>query len=168
MDVADGRLSTASWVWIIVGSAVAVSVLAAFVGRFLVVRGLREPLVVRAINRASENIIDVIKRPITIAVLDEVAAVLETGHYTQNIAAALRENHEEIKQMVAEKIKQDPTTRRIGLLPFHDRIIDEASETTLRVLLEVLVDPRTDELVSDMMRDNITQIRAAVRARQAG
>ena len=168
MDVADGRLSTGTWVWIIVGSAVAVSMLAAVLGRFLVVRGLREPLVVRTINRASENIIDVIKRPITIAVLDEVADVLRTGHYTQNIAAALRENHEEIKQMVAEKIKQDPTTRRIGLLPFHDRIIDEASETTLRVLLEVLVDPRTDELVSDMMRDNITQIRAAVRARQAG
>jgi hypothetical protein len=69
--------------------------------------------------------------------------------------------------MVSEKIKQDPTTRRIGLLPFHDRIIDEVSETTLRVLLELLVDPRTDELVSDMLSDNISQIRAAVRERQA-
>ncbi|HEY2167973.1 MAG TPA: hypothetical protein VGH01_12445 [Jatrophihabitantaceae bacterium] len=167
MDVADGRLSTSTWIWIVVGGAVVLAVLAAFVGRFLVVRGLREPVVVRLINRASENVIDVIKRPITIAVLDEVADVLRTGHYTQNIAAALRENHDEIKQMVAEKIKQDPTTRRIGLLPFHDRIIDEASETTLRVLLEVLIDPRTDELVSDLMRDNITQIRAAVRERQA-
>ena len=68
--------------------------------------------------------------------------------------------------MFAEKIKHDPTARRIGLLPFHDRIIDEASETTLRVLLEVLADPRTDELVSDMLRDNIDQIRAAVRARE--
>jgi hypothetical protein len=167
MDLADGRLSTSTWIWIVIGGAVALAVLAALVGRFLIVRGLREPFVVRLINRASENVIDVIKRPITIAVLDEVAAVLQTGHYTQNIAAALRENQEEIKQMVAEKIKQDPTTRRIGLLPFHDRIIDEASETTVRVLLEVLVDPRTDELVSDMLRDNITQIRTAVRARQS-
>jgi hypothetical protein len=33
----------------------------------------------------------------------------------------------------------------------------------LRVLLEVLADPRTDELVSDLLRDNIDQIRAAVR-----
>lgn len=160
-------MSTASVVWISIGGAVALSVLAGFAGKFLVQRGLREPIIVRMINRASENVIDVIKRPITMAVLDEVADVLRTGHYTRNIASALQENREEIKQMFAEKIKEDPTARRIGLLPFHDRIIDEASETTLRVLLEVLADPRTDELVSDLLRDNINQIRAAVRARQA-
>jgi hypothetical protein len=166
MNVASGRLSTSSVVLIVLGGLVVLSVIAAFVGKFLVQRGLREPFVVRLINKASERVIVVIKRPITIAVLDEVAEVLQAGHYTRNIASALQENHAELKQMFAEKIKQDPTARRIGLLPFHDRIIDEASETTLRVLLEVLADPRTDELVSDMLRDNITQIRAAVRARQ--
>ena len=31
------------------------------------------------------------------------------------------------------------------------------------MLLEVLADPRTDELVSDVLRDNIEQIRQAVR-----
>ncbi|HET8584084.1 MAG TPA: ion transporter, partial [Jatrophihabitans sp.] len=91
--------------------------------------------------------------------------VLQTGHYTRNIADALQENHEEIKQMVAEKIKDDPTASRIALVPFHDRLIDLASETTLRVILEILADPRTDELVSDLLRDNITQIRQAVRER---
>jgi hypothetical protein len=110
--------------------------------------------------------VDTIKRPVTIAVLDEVADVLRTGHYTRNIASALQENHNEIKAMVAEKIKDDPTAGRINLVPFHDRIIDLASETALRVILEVLADPRTDELVSDMLRDNLTQIRQAVRARQ--
>jgi hypothetical protein len=165
MDVADGRLSTSTWIWIVVGGAVALAVLAAFVGRFLVLRGLREPVVVRLINRASENVIDVIKRPITIAVLDEVADVLRTGHYTQNIAAALRENHEEIKQMVAEKIKTDPTAGAISLIPFHDRLIEQASETTLRVILEVLADPRTDELFSDLLRENVIQIRGAMNDR---
>lgn len=160
-------MSTTSVVWISVGGAVALSVLAGFAGKFLVQRGLREPIIVRMINRASENVIDIIKRPITMAVLDEVADVLRTGHYTRNVASALQENREEIKEMFAEKIKEDPTARRIGLLPFHDRIINEASETTLRVLLEVLADPRTDELVSDLLRDNINQIRAAVRARDA-
>jgi hypothetical protein len=120
------------------------------------------------INRASERAIDFVKRPITIAVLDEVADVLQAGHYTRNIASALEENREQLKDMIAEKIKADPTGRRLGLLPFHDRIIDETTETTLRVLLEVLGDPRTDELVSDLLRDNITQIRAAVRAREEG
>lgn len=159
-------MSTSSVVWILVGSAVALAVIAGFVGKFLVQRGLREPIIVRLINRASERVIDVIKRPITMAVLDEVAEVLRAGHYTRNIASALDENRDEIKQMFAEKIKEDPTARRIGLLPFHDRIIDEASETTLRVIFEVLADPRTDELVSDLLRDNINQIRAAVRERQ--
>jgi hypothetical protein len=168
MTAAAGHLSTTSWVLIIIGGAIVLSILAAFIGRALVRMGLREPFIVRLINQASERVIDVIKRPITIAVLDEVAEVLQAGHYTRNIAAALQENQDEIKVMFAEKIKQDPTGRNIRLLPFHDRIISEASETTLRVLLEVLSDPRTDELVSDLLRDNITQIRAAVRARQDG
>jgi hypothetical protein len=51
----------------------------------------------------------------------------------------------------------------VGLIPFHDRLITEASETALRVVLDVLADPRTDELFSDLLRDNLAQIRAAVR-----
>ncbi len=151
--------------WSLLGLVV-LAVIAALVGRFLIKRGIREPFVVRFINRASDRVVDTIKRPVTIAVLDEVADVLRTGHYTRNIASALQENHNEIKAMVAEKIKEDPTAGRINLVPFHDRIINLASETTLRVILEVLADPRTDELVSDMLRDNLTQIRQAVRARQ--
>jgi argonaute-like protein implicated in RNA metabolism and viral defense len=145
---------------------IVLAVIAALVGRFLIKRGIREPFVVRFINRTSDRVVDTIKRPVTIAVLDEVADVLRTGHYTRNIASALQENHMEIKAMVAEKIKDDPTAGRINMVPFHDRIIDLASETALRVILEVLSDPRTDELVSDMLRDNLTQIRQAVRARQ--
>ena len=158
---------SAGWIaLVVVIGIVLIAVVTAVVGHILVRRGIREPLVVRVINRGSEHLITVIQRPLTVAVLDEVADVLRTGHYTRNIAAALRENHDEIKQMVAEKIKQDPTTKRIGLLPFHDRLIDEVTETALRVILELLLDPRTDELFSDTLRDNLTQIRAAVRDRQ--
>ncbi len=151
--------------WIIVGLVV-LAVLAVIVRTVLVKRGIREPFVVRLINRASEHVVAVVKRPITIAVLDEVADVLRSGHYTRNIASALQENRNEIKDMVAEKIKEDPSAGAISLIPFHDRIIEQASETTLRVILEVLADPRTDELVSDMLRDNLTQIRQAVRERE--
>jgi hypothetical protein len=42
-------------------------------------------------------------------------------------------------------------------------MIEQASATALRVILAVLADPRTDELVADMLRDNLTQIRQAVR-----
>jgi len=147
----------------IAGGVVVLAILAAFVGRALLRRGLREPFIVRLINRASDRVVDTVKKPITVAVLDEVASVLQTGHYTRNIAAALEENRNELKQMVAEKIRDDPTAGRLYLVPFHQRIIETASDTTLRVILEILADPRTDELVSDMLRDNITQIRRAVR-----
>jgi hypothetical protein len=165
MSIAAKHSALAVSLWIVAGLVV-LAVLAAVVGRFLIRRGLREPFVVRWINRTSDRVVDVIKRPLTIAVLDEVAAVLQTGHYTRNIAAALEENRTELKQMVAEKIRDDPTAGRIYLVPFHDRLIEQVSDTTLRVILEILADPRTDELVSDMLRDNITQIRQAVRARE--
>lgn len=164
MPVAAKHSALAISLWILAGLIV-LAVLAAVVGRLLIRRGLREPFVVRWINRASDRVVDAIKRPLTIAVLDEVADVLRTGHYTRNIAAALEENRLELKQMVAEKIRDDPTAGRIYLLPFHDRLIEQVSDTTLRVIFEILADPRTDELVSDMLRDNITQIRQAVRAR---
>jgi voltage-gated potassium channel len=41
-------------------------------------------------------------------------------------------------------------------------VIEEITEASLRVIFEVLSDPRTDELVSDILRDNLTQIREAV------
>ncbi len=160
------RLSATAWTLWIIGGVVVLAVIAAFLGRWLIKRGLREPFVVRFINRVSERVVEVVKRPITIAVLDEVADVLRTGHYTRNIASGLQENRDEIKEMVLEKIKEDPTTSAINFVPFHDRIIETATETTIRVILEVLADPRTDELFSDVLRDNIEQIRRTVRERE--
>lgn len=151
--------------WPIAGLVV-LAVIGLVVQRTLRRRGKSIPLVVRIINRGSDKIIDAVKRPLTIAVLDEVADVLRTGHYTRNIANALQENRDEIKRMVSEKIKDDPTAGAINLIPFHDRLIEQASETTLRVILEVLADPRTDELVSDMLRNNIEQISAALHERE--
>jgi hypothetical protein len=148
--------------WIAAG-VVLLAIIAALLSRLLIHRGMREPIVLRLINRASDQFIDAIKRPITVAVLGEVFNVLRTGHYTRNIAAALAENREELKKMVAEKIKADAVTRHINLVPFNGWIIDQASETTLRVIFEILDDPRTDELISDLLRDNIDQIRKAIR-----
>lgn len=160
-DAASYSVLTIS-LWI-AGGVVVLAVIAAYLGRWLLRRGLREPFIVRLINQASDRVVDTVKKPITVAVLDEVASVLQTGHYTRNIAAALEENREELKQMVAEKLHDDPTAGRLYLVPFHQRIIETTTETAFRVILEILADPRTDELVSDLLRDNITQIRAAVR-----
>ena len=157
---------TLFWTGWSVAGLVVVAVLAGLIGRFLIKRGMREPFVVRLINRAADKVVEAVKQPITVAVLEEVADVLRAGNYTRNVASALEENREELISMVSEKIKEDPTAGAINLLPFHDRLIDTISETTLRVILEILADPRTDELVSDALRDNINQIRQAVREKE--
>jgi hypothetical protein len=163
VPLALGPGGAPGFIALIVVGVIVLAVVCAYLGRLFVKRGMQRPWFVRLVNQATERAVDAIKRPVTIAVLDEVADVLRAGHYTRNVASALRENHVEIKDMVAEKIKADPTAGRIGMVPFHDRIINEVTETTLRVILDVLADPRTDELVSDVLRDNIDQIRKAVR-----
>ncbi|MBF6357966.1 ion transporter [Nocardia higoensis] len=115
------------------------------------------------VGRFVRTIVEVIKRPMTIAVLDEVARVLRTGHYTRNIAAALEENRAAMDEMILEFIKKDPQAGKVRYIPFHDDIIRLIADTTFRIVFQVLADPRTDELVSDMIRENVDQIRGAVR-----
>lgn len=115
------------------------------------------------VSRFTKTIVEVIKRPVTVAVLDEVAGVLKTGHYTRNVAAALDENRSELDEMILELIKKDPAAGRLKFVPFHDDIIRLVADTTFRITFQVLSDPRTDELVSDLIRENLDQIRASVR-----
>jgi len=145
---------------------VVLAVGAALLTRVLVRRGLHTPFAVRHLNQLSLSLVDLIRRPITIAVLDEVAGVIQTGRYTRNISAALVENHDELKRLVAEKVREDPALGVVGRLPGYDAIVGQVSETTLRVLIEMLADPRMDELVSDLLRNNLEQIKSAVRERQ--
>ncbi len=117
------------------------------------------------LSRSIKTVVDVVKRPITIAVLDEVGEVLKSGHYTQNIARALRENHTELDDMILELVKNDPQTKRLRYIPFHDDIVRLIADTSFRMIYEVLDDPRTDELVSDLLRENVEQIKLAVRGK---
>ena len=142
------------------------SLLAALVGAVLVRLGMRRPWVVLRASALAEKALGLVKRPLTIVVLDEVAAVIQTGHYTKNISAALVENHDELKHLVTEKVSQDPNVRLISRLPGYNAVVGEVTETTLRVLIEMLGDPRTDELINDLLRNNLEQIRLAVRERE--
>jgi hypothetical protein len=64
--------------------------------------------------------------------------------------------------MVREKLRNDPQAGRFKRMPFYNEIIESVTDTVLRVTEQVLLDPRTDELVADMLRENISQIRSAV------
>lgn len=116
----------------------------------------------RLVNRIGSRVVNAIKAPITAGVLGEVAEVMSKGHYTRNIASALQENEREIEQMIAEKLREDPQAGRLARLPFYDDIVKAVTRAGFRLVMEVLRDPRTDELVADMLRENLMQLRAAV------
>lgn len=116
------------------------------------------------VNRAAAVVAGAVSRPITLAVLDEVVEVLQQGHYTKNVARALDENRDELRAMALERITADPELKRFKRVPFFDELVSATVEASLRVVSDLLNDPRTDEFVADVLRENITQIREAVRS----
>mgnify|MGYP000421525935 FL=1 len=128
-------------------------------------RAVGDAITRRVLGHFTTAIVDTIKRPITIAVLEEVGQVLTRGHYTRNIANALEENQYELRAMIQEKLKEDPQTGRLTRLPFYDEIVQAVIDTAMRVIEQVLHDPRTDELVADLLRENLDQLRGEIRNR---
>lgn len=116
----------------------------------------------RLLNRVRELVVNAISGVVTIAVLNEVADVLVKGTYTRNISRALTENQDELRAMVMEKLRDDPQTGKLAWVPYHNEIAASVIDTVLRVTEEILKDPRTDQLVADLLRENISQLRAAV------
>jgi len=128
-------------------------------------RALGEEFVYRLVRRFSSIIIGVIKRPITIAVIGEVSDVLKKGHYTQNVARALEQNHKLLVDTILDQVAADSRTAYLQRLPFYRDIARVSADTSLSVVLQILQDPRTDELVADILRENLDQIREAIHER---
>lgn len=118
----------------------------------------------RLVERLSRPIVLAIKKPVTVAVLDEVVKVIGTGHFPRNIARSLGENQELLRGIVTEKLREDELAGRLSRMPFHDEIVHSVVDTTLRVIVDVLTDPRTDSFVAEVVRENAEQIRGAVEA----
>lgn len=129
-------------------------------------RVLGEGFTFRLVDRVQSRVVNAVSGVVTIAVLDRVADVLVKGTYTENIARALAEDEGVLRQMVLEKLKNDPQTGRLSWLPYHDEIAQNVITTVLRVTESILKDPRTDELVADMLRVNLDQLRAAIKAQE--
>lgn len=152
--------------WIVVGVLVVLMIISALVTPMLVRRGLRTPVGLRLINRLSDRVVDLVKRPITVMVLDEVVDVIKVGQYTRNISDALVENEDHLKMLVAEKIREDGGIGVIGHLPGYEKIVTQVSESVIHVLVGMLSDPRMDEFVADLLRNNLEQIQEAVHRRE--
>ena len=91
--------------------------------------------------------------------------MLQAGTYAANVRAALDENRAELEAMVLELVRNDPTTGKLRYVPFHDEIVQMVSDTVLRIVDGALDDPRTTELISDIIRNSATQLRHAVRSK---
>lgn len=125
----------------------------------LIYRVFGERLADRMVDQLTEPLIDAIKKPIIVLVLDEVVKVVEAGNLPAGLAEALRDNSDELEALVVEKLQQDRVAGRLRLLPFSDTIIKQIIDTTMRVILEVLADPRVDEFVTDVVKENQQRIR---------
>ncbi|HEX4895873.1 MAG TPA: ion transporter [Solimonas sp.] len=130
-------------------------------------RALGDDFTYLLVNRIKDRLVRTISGAVTVAVLDEVAEVLNKGTYTRNISRALQENERELRATILEQLRKDPQTGRLSRLPFYQDIVESVIDAGLRVVEGVLRDPRTDELVADMLRENITQLRQAVAAHEA-
>lgn len=131
-------------------------------------RVLGEGFTFRLVDRVQSRAVNAVSGIVTIAVLDRVADVLVKGTYTDNIAQALSKDEGVLRQMVLEKLKSAPQTGRLSWLPYHDEIAENVITTVLRVAESILKDPRTDELVADMLKVNLDQLRAAIREQEEG
>lgn len=118
----------------------------------------------RLVERLSRPIVLAIKKPITVAVMDEVVKVIGTGSFPRNIARSLGDNRELLRAIVTEKLREDELAGRLSRMPFHDEIVRTVVDTTMRVVVDVLTDPRMDAFVAEVVRENAGQIRAAVAA----
>jgi voltage-gated potassium channel len=118
------------------------------------------------VEHFSGPIVEAIKRPITVAVLDEVIDVIKEGTYAANLKAALDENRAELEAMVLDLVRQDQTTGKLRYLPFHDDIVRLVADTVLRITDGALSDPRTTELISDVIRNSADQLRHALRTQR--
>jgi voltage-gated potassium channel len=130
-------------------------------------RAFGEEFTYRLVSRFKRGLVDAISGTVTVAVLDEVAKVLGKGQYTRNIGLALEKNQDSLRNMIIEKLAQDPRTRTLSHLPFYDDIVQTTVDTSLRMVFAVLEDPRTDELVADILNENLQQIRESVRQNEA-
>lgn len=125
-------------------------------------RAFGEKFTYRLVERFSRPIVLAIKKPITIAVLDEVVDVLETGNYPANLSASLQANRDQLRAIVAEKLREDPMAGRLRRVPFHDEIVESVIDTGFRVVLSVLADERIDDFFAHVVAENRAQIRLAV------
>jgi voltage-gated potassium channel len=118
--------------------------------------------------RFKRALVKSISGAVTLAVIDEVETVLYRGTYTRNLSRALDRNRDGLRELILDKMHQDPKAGRLSKIPFYDDIVESVVNAALRVSGDLLEDPRADQFVADLLRENLEQIRKAVESREQG
>lgn len=121
----------------------------------------------RLLVRFKATIVETLGDAITVKVLDETLGVLQKGSYTRNLADAMELHGDDMMAIITEKVKQDPEVGAVRHLPFFETMVATSSKVTQRILVDLLRDPRMDQMVKDIIRLNVEQIRSEVAKRDA-
>jgi voltage-gated potassium channel len=121
----------------------------------------------RLLGRSKDLIVEVIGDAITVRVLDETLSVLQKGAYTRNLADHIEKHGAEADEIIQDTIRRDPQLGRLRHLPFFEDIVAGSSRVAQRVLVNLLRDPRLDQMVKDVIAQNVQQIRHAVSEKEA-
>lgn len=77
-------------------------------------------------------------------------------------AASVERNRDRMEAMLVESIHNDPGVRRLRHLPFHQTIVRLVAESSYRIMIQAMADPRTDDFVAHLLRDNLDQVRVRI------
>jgi voltage-gated potassium channel len=116
----------------------------------------------RALAKAKRLVVEWVADAVTLRVLDQTALVLQKGAFTRNLADALEAHGDEMEEVVLDKVRSDPSMARVKHLPFFDDAVELSSKVTRRVAIEALRDPRLEQMVREVIRANVKQIRDEV------
>ncbi len=130
-------------------------------------RAFGQEFTYRLLTRFKSLIVEVIGDAVTVRVMDMTLDVLQKGEYAKNLADHLESNGDDMMQIIVEKVKSDPAIGKVRHVPFFDDLVATSSRVSQRLVIDLLRDPRMDDMIKDVIRQNLQQMRAAVAEKES-
>lgn len=130
-------------------------------------RALGQEFVFRFVGKFKNTLAEALVGVVTLRVLEETEDVILKGRYTQNLADAIEARGDEMLTIAVEKVKDDPEVGAVRHIPYFEQIVATTSRVSQRILIDLLRDPRMDDIVKGIIKQNTDQIKAEIRRREA-
>lgn len=130
-------------------------------------RAFGDEFTYRFVRRFKAAIVESLGDAVTLRVMDMTLDVLQKGEYAGNMADHLERNGDAMLEIVIDKVREDPKIGRVRHLPFFDDLVATSSRVTTRLVIDLLRDDRMDQMIKDIIKENVEQIRNAVKRNEA-